>query len=115
MTMESDVPVQEIGWSQGRSRGASEKQVGRIDIGRPRSERYGSCSVLATVDHRRLYRNVPGTQIVFGTNKASKRHPDIQCHQENHRRHKTPYIIGSVDYFADLGRLGDRLETCHLQ
>ncbi|GFY24767.1 HTH_Tnp_Tc3_2 domain-containing protein [Trichonephila clavipes] len=36
---------------------ASEKQVGRIDVlAAPRSERYGSCSVLATVDHRRLYR-----------------------------------------------------------
>ncbi|GFV59563.1 HTH_Tnp_Tc3_2 domain-containing protein [Trichonephila clavipes] len=36
-------------------RGASEKQVGRIDVSAatPRSERYGSCSVLATVDHRR--------------------------------------------------------------
>ncbi|GFX23391.1 HTH_Tnp_Tc3_2 domain-containing protein [Trichonephila clavipes] len=34
----------------------SEKQVGRIDVSAaPRSERYGSCSVLATVDHR-VYR-----------------------------------------------------------
>ncbi|GFU85598.1 hypothetical protein TNCV_2585021 [Trichonephila clavipes] len=93
------IGLREAGWSN--------RRIGR----HLRSERYGSCSVLATVDHRR--HPVPSRETI------RRRLTEVGLRSRTSAKTLTtdPHIIGSVDWiFADLGQLEcDRLETCHLQ